>query len=419
MHQKLVAAFLQKRVPPMKTLLQLQSLIHRIDPRINISQSRDIQLERQIRILSEIPGVGVVGGSYRNLSGHWHAGCYQATVKNYVLGYQDGYYHSRNSCMFCDHLQGPFVAMTDYVKKLGFDESISNYVIFEDFFLRVGDDQKLVMACPDAMYFMNDYSQVTRRDVWLTLAKKWQLNRVVLSTGKTHSFSCSDLDFRCERKVTKSFLLPVCCLELYTEALKFFKDFLDKHNVHFELDSGSVLGGVKFNGILPWDLDMDISILSQNVSIFGKQETQELFKREGYTFKNYEPPTVKEDGSFSGGFLRIFSPGGDIYIELWGMSVLTNPSKNFLPPELRKPELYTKANIRGIWVNTAYSPGFYSRGRYGREVLKHAQSWLQVKGKKNSWASYDSGAFSSCDNPKHHSCLDDFPGDGNLPFIVQ
>ena len=53
------------------------------------------QLERQIRVVSQIPNVGVAGGSYRNFSGHWKAGCVQTTMKNYVLEYQEGYYHSR------------------------------------------------------------------------------------------------------------------------------------------------------------------------------------------------------------------------------------------------------------------------------------------------------------------------------------
>lgn len=53
------------------------------------------QIERQIRVISQTPDVGVVGGSYRNLSGHWKAGCMQTTLKNFVVEYQEGYYHSK------------------------------------------------------------------------------------------------------------------------------------------------------------------------------------------------------------------------------------------------------------------------------------------------------------------------------------
>jgi hypothetical protein len=98
------------------------------------------QLERQIRVVSEVPKVGVAGGSYRNLSGHWQMGCFQTTLKNYVLEYQEGYFYSRNECMFCDYLQGPFVAKKNLLK---FDEELPNEVVFEDLFLRLTESGAL------------------------------------------------------------------------------------------------------------------------------------------------------------------------------------------------------------------------------------------------------------------------------------
>jgi len=46
------------------------------------------------------------------------------------------------------------------------------------------------MSCPDAMYFTTDYSSISKRidrDVWKPLAKKWELNRVLLIEGIKHS----------------------------------------------------------------------------------------------------------------------------------------------------------------------------------------------------------------------------------------
>ncbi|KAJ7379240.1 hypothetical protein OS493_017749 [Desmophyllum pertusum] len=233
------------------------------------------QLERQIRVVSQIPNVGVAGGAYRNFSGHWKAGCVQTTLKNYVLQYQEGYYHSKNECMFCDYLQGPFVTKTNLLK---LDESLPNEVIFEDWFLRVGDGN-LIMSCPDAMYFTTDYSSYSKRTdkkVWTPLAKKWELNRVLLPQGVKHSFSCQDIGVKCK---AHSDLLPVCCLEEYADALSFFQKFSDKHNVTFELDTGSVLGGVKFNGLIPWDIDGDFIFLTTDLNIFTKRETIEHFQK--------------------------------------------------------------------------------------------------------------------------------------------
>ncbi|KAJ7377364.1 hypothetical protein OS493_029723 [Desmophyllum pertusum] len=143
------------------------------------------QLERQIRVVSQVPNVGVAGGAYRNLSGHWNAGCVQTTLKNYALEYQEGYYHSKNECMFCDYLQGPFVTKTNLLK---LDESLTNEVVFEDWFLRVVEDGNLIMSCPDAMYFTKDYSSYSKRidkNVWTPLAKKWSLIGCYCLTGSS------------------------------------------------------------------------------------------------------------------------------------------------------------------------------------------------------------------------------------------
>ncbi|KAJ7379239.1 hypothetical protein OS493_017748 [Desmophyllum pertusum] len=358
------------------------------------------QLERQIRVVSQIPNVGVVGGAYRNYSGHWKVGCAQTTIKNYVLEYQEGYYHSKNECMFCDYLQGPFVTKTNMLK---LDESLPNEVIFQDWFLRVVEDGNLVMSCPDAMYFTTDYSSYSKRTdkkVWTSLAKKWELNRVLLPQGVKHSFSCQDIGFKCSG--AHSDLLPVCCLEEYADALTFFRNFTDTHNISFELDSGSVLGGVKFNGLVPWDVDGDLILKNAGFEIFGKRETKEHFQKNGYILTEYKP-----------GFVRVNFNGFDI--EVWGLNVLSNTQ--YLPPELQKPETFTKANIRGNWIDTQYSPGLYSRNRYGREILKHSQSWRKV-GLPHSFADYVPGSFKPCEKPNHHACLHNFPGDGDIPFLV-
>ena len=367
------------------------------------------QLERQIRVVSRIPNVGVAGGSYRNFSGHWKAGCVQTTVQNYVLKYQEGYFHSRNSCMFCDYLQGPFVTKTSLLK---LDEGLPNEVLFEDWFLRIVEDGNLIMSCPDAMYFTTDYwsySKRTDRNVWTPLAKKWELNRVLLPEGMKHSFSCKDIGFTCR---AHSELLPVCCLEDYADALSFFQNFTDAHNMSFELDAGSALGGVKFNGLLPWDLDGDIIFSGKAIEIFKKKETVEYFRKNGYILNTYEPLKYNKPDILDGYSKLNFN---SFYIEMNGLFDMRNTKH--LPPELRKRETFTKANIQGKWIYTVYSPGLLARNRYGREILKHSQSWIKL-GLKHSYIEYDPGSFKPCAKPNHHACLNRFPGDGNIPFFV-
>ena len=373
------------------------------------------QLERQIRVVSQIPNVVVAGGAYRNVSGHWNAGCVQTKLRNYVLEYQEGYYHSKNECMFCDYLQGPFVTKTSLLK---LDEDLPDDVVFEDWFLRVVKDGAQIMACPDAMYFSEDYHSYSKRTdkaVWTPLAKKWQLNRVLLPQGVKHSFSCQDISFNCVNS-DKNGLLPVCCRELYAEAVSFFRAFVDAHSIRFELDCGSVLGGVKFNGLIPWDIDGDFFVFSKDIPLFNKKETIEYFKKHGYNLVGYESPILdrKMYDSFNGYVNIVF---GGFNIEVFGTGRPNMSNSVYLPKELQKHETFTKANIGGNWVDTKFSPGLYARNRYGREILKHSQSWRKV-GLAHSYADYHPGSFEPCENPMHHACLHSFPGDGNIPFMV-
>ena len=372
------------------------------------------QLERQIRVISQLPDVGVVGGAYRDLSGHWKASCLQTKLRNYVLEYQEGYYHSKNECMFCDYLQGPFVTKTEMFK---LDESLPNEVVFEDWFLSVVEDGNLVMTCPDAMYFTTDYYSSFKRtgkNVWTPLAKKWELNRVILPEGVKHSFSCQDINFKCNN-FAQNAILPVCCQELYADAVSFFKKFADERDIRFELDCGSVLGGVKFNGLIPWDLDGDFFVFSKEIHIFNKVETIEYFQKNGYKLTGYQSPAKGEVYNHYNGYVKIQFNGFNIEVFGTGMPAMSNTV--FLPQELQKHETFTKANIRGNWVDTKFSPGLYARNRYGREILKHSQSWRKV-GLVHSYANYTPGSFEPCENPKHHACEQNFPGDGNIPFFV-
>lgn len=207
-------------------------------------------------------------------------------------------------------------------------------------------------------------------------------------------------------------LLPICCLEEYAKVMALLQKLSNERKILFELDHGSLLGGVKFNGLLPYDIDGDITLVTKQIDIFSKDEIKELFRSNGFSIYGYQSPHL-DKGKLIHGFTYIGFNG--FKIEVWGMQNLTN----FLhaPLELRNLASFTKANLRGNWVNTACSPGLFARNRYGREILKHSQSWRK-QGLKDSWQDYNAGSFKPCGKPKHHSCVENMPADGNIPFLV-
>ena len=261
------------------------------------------RLERQVRVIGSVPNTKVAGGSFRNTTGHWQVWCYQRKLLNYVLEYTDGYFHSKNECMYCDHLVGPFVAKTDLLKSIKFDESLSKELFIEDWFLRVRQENHEVMNCPETMYFTaEDYNygfqaKISDKQAWLPLAKKLTLNRVVIPGHVIHKYSCSDIGYKCKTGIISSSIgLPICCSEQQVAAFRFLHDFCEKNKLFYELDSGTVLNAAKFNRMLPWEYDGDLIIAAENITLFLNTDTKALFEKAGFPLSGFQASVKKANG---------------------------------------------------------------------------------------------------------------------------
>lgn len=84
----------------------------------------DINIERLLRVMSHNPDVVLASGAYRLRNGHWDIGCEQTSFRNYTLRLQGGYHLSFSECVVCDFSPGPWVARTNELKELNFDERL-------------------------------------------------------------------------------------------------------------------------------------------------------------------------------------------------------------------------------------------------------------------------------------------------------
>lgn len=366
-------------------------------------------LERQVHIISSSNKIGVVGGAFRNYEGYWKIGCLQSKIENYFLKYYSGYLHSDKDCMFCDHLEGPFITKTKLLHEIPLSDSFVGPVVFADWFLHLKESNILVMNCPDVMYFINDEELNSlstelssgNKNIWRKFVSHWDIYQIGLSQKVLYKFTCEEANLSCKPKNwVKAYLLPPCCLKQIAESMTALNTLATKMNIAYEIDGGLLLGAVKLGSFLPWDIDGDIMFNIKDYSLFYRERNNEIFTNNQISLAGF---------SKKSNYFQIFSP--DIKLEMWGMPELTT---KHLPKTIQgKP---TKINILGVWVQTPANPGLFIRNRYGPHYLKHAQWWGYLN-MKDSWVNYtSSGRWLPCPKRSHHACLSHYPGDGNLAF---
>ena len=102
---------------------------------------------------------------------------------------------------------------------------------------------------------------------------KFGIKKVIETNGDVEWFGCNKTSKRCFPTVvndTPSYLLadrwtPPCCLENLRITSRHVFSVLEKHQVRYWLEGGSLLGAVRNGDIIPWDYDVDIGIYHEDI----------------------------------------------------------------------------------------------------------------------------------------------------------
>ena len=233
--------------------------------------------ERALRLLINSKNIAVLSPATKNVqSGHWKSHCWQAEMAQYKLILTPGYFQSQCDCMKCTLLwedYGPFVTKTKHLTNFLDPNLGSPYLMFTDFFLRLKLSEQNILSCPDLMVETIIANHSTANLDWLSLAQKWQFQQVSIDHGpadeKIAEFTCQDIHKVCEpEKQTQSFLAPLCCSRGANHIVRVLDTISTQLDIHYELDSGSLLGAVKLNNFIPWDIDGDVYIDTQDMKHF-------------------------------------------------------------------------------------------------------------------------------------------------------
>ncbi|XP_068724564.1 uncharacterized protein [Montipora capricornis] len=381
--------------------------------------TNEINLERLLRVLSTHENTLIAGGSFRNLTGHWSNGCFQIQLKNYTLAYKTGYYRSFAECLVCDHLSGPFLAKSTFLRSIGLDARGTNG-LYRDIFLRVkekfsdihpglGHDGGTVVSCPDVMF--HTQSPQVHDSKLVPFVNRHKIKKIIEADGTIRWFGCRrGIKHRDGEKcpIKSSLAVPPCCLENLADAIKFVMEQCNRNNLTCELQEGTLLGAVKMNKLLPWERDADITFFTEDFSRLVM--IKDVFARQGYMVKNIKQPWCCVEDSLAGGKIEILADGWSI--QMYGQHKM-HSEKSFTSKHLP-----TKVFFSGTWLNAPSNPGLYVRNRYGNEVYKHAEHWLST-GKQSGWDAYEPGAFNACPVKGFHGCLDQYQPDGSIQFDNQ
>lgn len=168
--------------------------------------------------------------------------------------------------------------------------------------------------------------------------------------------------------------------------LKVFKSIMEKYKIIYWLDYGTLLGAVRHNGFIPWDNDVDVSVLDSDISKIKKILKKELpIKYEfiniwkGFTFRIQEKN--KKNTPFIDVYTHIVYGKDKNNLKLITKRGTPVPNKNYkcekpLPINIIFP--LSKAKFENNTFNAPNNTDQYLRLRYGNYNLlpkkKHTNS---------------------------------------------
>ncbi|WP_411027362.1 hypothetical protein, partial [Salmonella sp. s54925] len=88
-------------------------------------------------------------------------------------------------------------------------------------------------------------------------------------------------------------------------------------------------------------------------------------------------------------------------IELYGQHLMES---EMLVARGKSP---TKVDFAGQMVTVMRNPGLFARNRYGQEIYRHQEHWLD-RGKTSGWHFYNPGKFEKCPIKGHSGCLSQY-----------
>ena len=133
-----------------------------------------------------------------------------------------------------------------------------------------------------------------------------------------HTFSCQDIGLSCRpwEESEAHHIVPWCCHETFNYMMKKFDEVSEKLGFHYEIIAGTLLGAVKLNNFIPWDVDGDVEIdRSATRHFFSGGKGEKMMTEAGIQIFDKRNDAYKNIGA---GYFKLWKDG--LWIEFIGTS---------------------------------------------------------------------------------------------------
>jgi len=378
----------------------------------------------------------IVATSLINHEAQYEIGCFLKKVMwgkyRIIKGYDNK--GSTGAYIDCDYVSGAFAIrktiLKDFLqtvqkKTVSYDVNIYpqlfNFLTVNDYIIKV------CVKCIAEVTSSSKHVVLPMGKAEITNFLKLTQSDLSVYTGPndvTYELTCGEAGIpRCYPVRGKAVLINKCC---HKELDKLLLDTLkecDQRKWAYTLIAGTLLGSLKLDITLPWELDHDYQL--DSTKIIPLRELVMYFKRKyGYRFIydwKYMPGCVARKKYICGWIgiksrnWRMEVPGrGTLYndINRAGVDVTkTTPFRNS-----RVKVNGTQSNMSGYWSLTAASPGSYARLKYGKNCLKHVKHIYSMNlGVDKNYYNRKVFKWPSC-GTNYNGCFKEIPVDGNLGF---
>ena len=411
--------------------------------------TQDLYIEKLIEFSFNHSSIGVVGLSERGADGGWDYKCQQLAIENGHLTIVDGYYHSTGLCMFCDATSSSFLVATDVLRITFPDGNLPFETRFIDWGIRLKKTGVVVANCPQSMhlttrdimyeikqeplYLEDKQEYISMKKTYKELAVKWKFSIIRTVEDILLKYTCSEISFECSpRSRVKHYMLPQCCLDISSEMLKDFSSIAKRNLFPYKINSGTLLGAVKFKGSIPWDFDHDWNF-PIHMADYIESKRNDFLSLGFFNFFRDKPFTIKKGNYFTAYYKQGFS------LDLYGnKNIVPVTNKTDLPRNVPcllngfhaiSIDSYLKGNyskdkkdVNGqincylntylkfgsYWIQALWNPVGAIANMYPGNTFKHRLHWRFEK---------DIYSWPPCPQKEDSLCLDVHPMDGNIPFL--